>query len=194
MFLLLSGCGYINARTADFADIWRANVETGALGLEADVKLGELAHAGAGVKGFTRHGTTYMIEQESKDWAEIHLPFSLIHLFGREPFALHYVYALGDTRSPFVGWWNPYQSAEDRCFLLLPPLTERQSSRRTLLHAFDIEASAFVLVVGFEFGFSIGEFLDFLLGLFTLDIAGDDTREGRSKRRLYALPEIPKAP
>lgn len=192
--LPLGGCTYFSNRAADFGDMWRMNFETGVLGLEADVKLGELAHIGVGVKGFSRYGTTYLMEQESKDWAEVHLPVSLFYAFGKEPFALHYVYALGDTRTPWVWWWNPYVSAQDRCFLLLPPLTERQSSRRTLLHAFDVEVSAFVLIFGVEFGFSFGEFVDFLLGLFTIDIAGDDTPEGRAKRRLYELPEVPAKP
>ncbi|MBI2899397.1 MAG: hypothetical protein HYY17_04385 [Planctomycetes bacterium] len=191
---LLAGCGYASARANDFADIWRINVETGALGIEADVKVGELAHVGVGMKGFSRYGTTYGIEQESKDWAEIHLPLSLIYAFGREPFALHYVRALGDTRSPYVWWWGPYQSAEDRCFALLPPVTERGSSRRTLLHSFDLEVSAFVLIFGLEFGISLGELVDFVLGIFTIDIAGDDTREGRAKRRLYEPPSMPAKP
>jgi hypothetical protein len=192
--LPLAGCGYLKNRAHDFGDLWRVNVETGALGLEADVKVGELAHVGVGQKGFSRYGTTYLIEQESKDWAEIHLPVSLFFAFGKEPFALHYVYALGDTRSTFVWWWNPYVSAQDRCFLLLPPLTEQKSARRTTLHAFDLEASAFVLVFGLEVGFSLGEFVDFVLGLFAVDIAGDDTPEGRAKRRLYDLPELPAKP
>lgn len=190
----LAGCGYLGNRTSDFGDVWRLNVETGALGIEADVKVGELAHVGVGQKGFSRYGTTYLLDQDSRDWAEIHLPLSLVYALTKEPFALHYVYALGDTRSQFVWWWNPYQSAEDRCWLLLPPLTERGASRRTLLHSFDLEASFFAIVFGLEVGFSLGEFVDFLLGLFTIDIAGDDTKEGRSKRRLYELPEIPSAP
>lgn len=194
LVLPLCGCTYFQNRAADFGDMWRLNAEIGALGLEADVKLGELAHIGVGMKGFSRHGTTYLIDQESKDWAEIYLPVSLVYAFGKEPFALHYVYALGDTRSVYVWWWNPYVAAQDRCFMLLPPLTEQHSSRRTLLHAFDVEVSAFVLVFGIEIGFSLGEFVDFLLGLFTIDIAGDDTPEGRAKRRLYDLPEIPTRP
>ncbi len=183
----LAGCGYVNARGADFADIWRFNVETGALGIEANVKIGELLHVGVGHKGFSRFGTTYALEQESRDWAEIWLPFSLVYAFGQEPFALHYSRALGDTRTPYVWWWSPYQSSQDRCFMILPPLTERHSMRRTLLHSFDIEVGAFFLLIGFEIGVSLGELVDFLLGLFTIDIAGDDTREGRAKRRLYEV-------
>ena len=194
MLAALSGCTYASARANDFADIWRLNIETGVSGLQADVKIGELAHIGLGHKGFSRYGTTYQIEQESKDWAEIYLPFSLIYAFDREPFALHYVRALGDTRSVYVWWWSPYQSTQDRCFCLAPPLTQKQSSRRTLLHAFDLEVSLFVLIFGIEIGISFGELLDFILGIFTIDIAGDDTPEGRAKRRLYELPDLPAKP
>jgi hypothetical protein len=45
---------------------------------------------------------------------------------------------------------------------------------RAHLHAFDIEASAYAGFVFARVGFSPGEFLDFLLGWFGLDIAGDD--------------------
>ncbi len=43
------------------------------------------------------------------------------------------------------------------------------------IHAFDLEASVYAGIVCARVGFSPGEFLDFLLGWFGLDIAGDDT-------------------
>ncbi|MCZ6691919.1 MAG: hypothetical protein O7H41_20215 [Planctomycetota bacterium] len=42
------------------------------------------------------------------------------------------------------------------------------------MHAFDIEAHLFLGVVGARAGFSPGEFVDFFLGWFGVDIAGDD--------------------
>lgn len=76
-----------------------------------------------------------------------------------------------------------------RCILLLPCvfsrvgnddrlLWEREDSavvRKARVHAFDIEVSAYALVVGAAAGFSPGEFLDFLAGWFGLDLAGDDS-------------------
>ncbi len=52
------------------------------------------------------------------------------------------------------------------------------------------KATAFALVFGLDFGFSFGEFVDFFLGWFGVDVAGDDTREGRAAKRLHHLPEI----
>ena len=47
---------------------------------------------------------------------------------------------------------------------------------RTLarVHAFDIEAGVFVGIIGVRAGFSPGQFVDFFLGWFGVDIAGDD--------------------
>ena len=42
------------------------------------------------------------------------------------------------------------------------------------IHAFDIEAGVFVLLAGVRVAFSPGEFVDFFLGWFGVDIAGDD--------------------
>lgn len=42
------------------------------------------------------------------------------------------------------------------------------------VHAFDVSADVYALVVHVGVGFSLGEFADFLLGWFGLDIAGDD--------------------
>ncbi|MCZ6691323.1 MAG: hypothetical protein O7H41_17180 [Planctomycetota bacterium] len=47
-------------------------------------------------------------------------------------------------------------------------------NRRAHIHAFDIEASVYAGMVYARAGFSPGEFVDFLLGWFGVDIAGDD--------------------
>jgi hypothetical protein len=51
----------------------------------------------------------------------------------------------------------------------------RIAHRGARIHAFDIEAGISALFVGVRVGFSPGELLDFLLGWFGIDIAGDDT-------------------
>lgn len=73
---------------------------------------------------------------------------------------------------------------EHYCAAILPgvPLTEISehvlNRRWSRVHAWDIEASAFAGVIYARVGFSPGEFLDFLLGWFGVDIAGDDRAEG----------------
>jgi hypothetical protein len=66
---------------------------------------------------------------------------------------------------------------------------------RSWLHVFDVEFGL-SLFFGFDVGFSPGEFLDFLLGWFGIDIANDDTEEGRARRslRTQGEPEKKKRP
>jgi hypothetical protein len=49
----------------------------------------------------------------------------------------------------------------------------RQTNRYARIHAFDIEAQV-AIVAYVDVGWSPGEFLDFLLGFLTIDIAKDD--------------------
>ena len=47
-------------------------------------------------------------------------------------------------------------------------------NRRAHIHLFDIEVRVHALIMSARAGFSPGEFVDFLLGWFGVDIAGDD--------------------
>ena len=95
---------------------------------------------------------------------------------------------VGPIRGPHglaqqISWDEP----EARWLWSQSPDPEEAPWRRRLfrwarLHAFDIEVGATVLIIGARAGFSPGEFLDFLLGWFGVDIAGDDHRlEPREK-------------
>ncbi|MCZ6691122.1 MAG: hypothetical protein O7H41_16160 [Planctomycetota bacterium] len=78
------------------------------------------------------------------------------------------------------------RNEEHSCYWLLPGLFSfqrdvkwiwgSQGSTWARIHAFDIEAGVFVGIIGVRAGFSPGEFVDFLLGWFGVDIAGDDVR------------------
>jgi hypothetical protein len=67
---------------------------------------------------------------------------------------------------------------------LFPPLLNQEGIHRDWLHDFDFEAGGMALL-GITIGFSLGEFLDFLLGWFGLDIADDDTPSRRKCREYY---------
>jgi hypothetical protein len=54
----------------------------------------------------------------------------------------------------------------------------------------DLEVGVMALVAGVDLGFNLAEFADFFLGWFGLDLGGDDTREGRARRRLW-IPSEP---
>ena len=61
-------------------------------------------------------------------------------------------------------------------------------NRRARVHAFDIEASVYAGIVYARVGFSPGELVDFLLGWFGADIAGDDRRLEDVEHPLEDLP------
>ena len=90
---------------------------------------------------------------------------------------------------------------EHSCWLVLPALfstgRRRDAPERewiwtkagsegcwSRLHAFDVELSLTLLVGRLRLGFSPGEFVDFLLGWFGLDIAGDDRALNRCSKGL----------
>ena len=55
-------------------------------------------------------------------------------------------------------------------------------TRKARVHAFDVEASVYAGIVYARAGFSPGELLDFLLGWFGVDIAGDDRGLGPEEK------------
>ena len=70
-----------------------------------------------------------------------------------------------------------------RCYLVIPGIAswrgktwiwDARAPTRDRVHAFDVEVMVFALVVNVVAGFSPGELLDFVLGWFGVDIAGDD--------------------
>ena len=99
-----------------------------------------------------------------------------------------------ETRLPARG--DTGSGSGHTCFLLLPGLlsfgdggatweTEPASSTTwARVHAFDVGASVYAGVVFVSAGFSPGELLDFVLGWFGLDIAGDDRALNRCSKGL----------
>ena len=57
-----------------------------------------------------------------------------------------------------------------------------RARRKARVHTFDLEVGAFALILGARVGFSPGEFVDFLLGWFGVDIAGDDREMGPEEK------------
>jgi hypothetical protein len=75
----------------------------------------------------------------------------------------------------------PKDESEHRCFVLLPPLLSVEGIHRYPLHDFDVEVGVSA-ILGVILRFSPGEFADFLLGWFGVDIDGDDGPERRRTR------------
>lgn len=159
---------YFANRGRDLGECVRAEAGVG-LGLGAggrgagivDVGL-EVLISSTSVSAAWLYGTGYAAEcrPHAEDlFGRIHLPgfFTELETQNRAP---RTVGAIGVPSALFsyrVGWiWSERGSRWDR------------------LHAFDVEAHAHFVLVGCGVGFSPGEFLDFLLGWFGVDIAGDD--------------------
>lgn len=177
---LPAGCAWGSARARDFADLFRLEGQIG-YGLQAHANAGELLHAGAGSSRRWTAGLLYgrAVEQSV---TEHHLPVSLVQSFihpARERAHALTLHPDGDV---------DYH----RCFLIFPGKINPGTLTKDDIHYLDLEAGFLAGVVGAEVGFSPGELLDFLLGLFRfsedwkfLDPAGDDSFEQREDKRFW---------
>jgi hypothetical protein len=162
LLILPAGCSYGQARIRDFGDLFRLEANAG-LGLQVHANAGELVHAGVGSSTHGSFGFEYggWISR----WQEEH------------HFPLSYVFTLidpDDAALHSLEFDTPGVLSRHRCYMLLPVGMTSGDLRKKPVHLFDLEVGALAIVVGVEVGFSIGEFFDFLLGFFTLDIADDD--------------------
>lgn len=101
------------------------------------------------------------------------LGFPIQPLLSQAPFdgAITLLGHFNETLGPHGGGGH---AARHACFFVLPAIELASHDMWLRVHAFDVEASVF-LGAYVRVGFSPGEFVDFLLGWFGLDIAGDDT-------------------
>lgn len=184
----LLGCSWAERRALDLADCFRLEGQLG-YGLQAHANAGELLHAGLGSSKSWGAGIVYG-RVESNVTVEDHFPLSVVWtLTDRTQESLH--------RLP-VG--EDGKQGIHRCFLLFPGLIGTGTVVKPDLHFFDLEAGFLALFWGLEIGFSPGEFLDFLAGLFqfdegwtALDPAGDDSPTTRELKRLW-IPRFEKDP
>jgi hypothetical protein len=165
--LLLCSCRYLGERGEDFLDIWRADLHL--VGIPgAWVHAGPLAHVGLGSSRPIFHdaapGPGFIYNLPDPATA------------GESDF---YLLLLHSSSNP-----------DHKCIGLLPGVLHEGDQDRAWIHLFDLEVGAGFILGGTSIGFSPGQFLDFLLGWFGLDLGGDDTPEGRKARRLrpYQIP------
>jgi len=170
------GCAYGGARVRDFADVFRLEANVG-YGLQVHANAGELVHTGVGTSEHYSFGPVYG-EWESR-WAfESHFPLS-------------YIYSLIDPATAHLHEIDLSESgdlARHRCYMLFPGDLRTGELYKSPIHYFDLEVGALAGIIGIEFGFSIGELFDWLLGFFTLDIADDDDPEARKLKTLWNKP------
>ena len=175
---LLPGCTWLGERGRDLGDVVRVEGAVG-VGLQAHVNVGELAHLGLGSSRRWSAGWAYGIPTAERR-VEDHLPLSYVmSLIEPDAEALHTL-KLGKRND----------NLKHRCPAVAPCTLASGSIQRPPMQFWSLEIGLMALVVGAEIGFNPGELVDFLLGLFTLDLAKDDDPEGRAARRLW----IPTSP
>lgn len=175
-----TGCSYGMARIRDFTDIFRVEVH-GGYGLQGHVVAGEFIHVGLGTSTHWSAGLVYG-RWESGRTVEDHFPVAFIRSLAQsEQENLHRL----DIGKDAAGGTH-------RCYWIFPGVLNPGTVEKPPIHYFDIEAGFLAGFFGFEFGFSPGELLDWLLGLFKLsdewtflDPAGDDGSKSRDGRRLW---------
>ncbi|MCZ6691917.1 MAG: hypothetical protein O7H41_20205 [Planctomycetota bacterium] len=178
---MTTGCqttvgNYLGNRRLDLADCITLEAGVG-LGLGPELKLAGLVHVAAGgcFYGAPYAGLRYgdlVPSSESKD--QLTMFIGPVAGLGLEAWAKPYLHSSMDAKR------------EHGCYWLLPALASYRDLTHnswiwtdpeggwSRLHAFDIQAHLFLGKVGVRAGFSPGEFVDFFLGWFGVDIAGDD--------------------
>ncbi len=177
----VTGCSYSRARLNDFTDIWRAEAKVG-LGLQFDFQTGELLHLGIGSSYQYSFGFVYG-EFDSGYRYEDHFPVSIINTLSNPANSQIHSFEM-EIEDKIV---------KHRCYSVAPGELYEGDLRRSDVHYFDFEFNFLALVIGFQFGFSWGEWVDFMLGWFGIDIADDDDPAERERRTIWNWKDRSKA-
>jgi hypothetical protein len=164
----------------DFGDLFRLEGHVG-YGLQAHAAAGEILHAGVGSSQQWGGGLVYGRAGRTESM-EDHLPLSIVwSLTEPDQEGFHRIVSGPDG-----------SGGRHRCFLIFPGAINPCRFEKEDIHYFDVEAGFLAGLVGAEVGFSIGEFVDWVLGFFKftdawtfLDPAEDDTLAARRARRLW---------
>lgn len=195
VFLIsIASCKYLGARALDFVDQFRGSVGAGstvgvrgrALGLvDTGLMIGVKPHAGA--LGLRYGKPLYFDQNDGRfdgDQAEIVKATSIVDAsYGTGEYksartsiaVLPALLTWTDSTPTGYEWTVPEEGDrfEEQHWIWSGETT--RNNRYAQIHAFDVELDV-AIGIYVETGFSIGETLDFLLGIFTIDIAADDDR------------------
>jgi len=194
VLLALPSCAYARSRAVDFVDIWRGavgvgtvvGVRTRALGI---VDTGLMVGNKPRISAFgLRYGTPlFSYSKDTKidsDQAEIIRTTTVVGLdlgdgsydSARTSAALLPVLFTWTDSTPDEPTWSvPEDGADFKAQHWIWSAETTKNNRYAQIHSLDIEVEVGLLVY-LDVGYSPGEFLDFLLGFFTIDIAKDDGR------------------
>jgi hypothetical protein len=170
LLIVAPGCGYFRDRARDFGDI---------IGFGVSPMGG-----GAGVRiGATRLLAVEVMAQKDE---------TFVGRYGRSlrwressygvPFSFVWVPALDDEKRPQRRWYDAFTTSRRRTFYADRGVEDRRytlfihsgAENERVLDALDVEAGVSLFAGAIEVSIRPGEFLDFLLGWFKIDLAGDD--------------------
>jgi hypothetical protein len=180
LWFSVCGCSYASARLSDLGDIVRLEGHLG-YGLQAHANAGEIVHFGVGSSRQWSAGWIYggVVRDTS---IEEHFPLTIVYTLMNPDQAQVHRITLGTGGS----------GGTHRCMLLFPALVNPGTVEKEDIHFMDFEVGVLAGVVGFDAGFSLLEFVDFLLGLFRfsdswtfLDPANDDGPAALENRPLW---------
>lgn len=189
-FTCASVGNYAKNRGNDFLDVFKVKGGVG-IGIEADVKMTDLLHVGlggsllanAGIYG--RKVVSGFESNSNPPMPQLFPGFSANMIFSETkeitPFFITRAH-LEINDDIFSDKRREFGDCTEREYCYLSPLISGDKlnydtkDTPSLLRRFDIEAGATLGIVGGRVGFSPGELVDFILGIFTIDIAKDDEK------------------
>ena len=196
---LLTSCRYLGDRGLDFLDQFKGSVGVGtevgvrakAAGLvETGIMMGAKPNATA--LGWRYGKPLFLNSRDARfdgDQAELVKVTSVINLdyatgaydTARSSAAiLPFLLTWTDATPTAYEWTVPEEGEEFEDMHWIWSGETTKNNRYAQLHAFDVELEVGLFVYA-DSGFSIGESIDFLLGIFTIDLAKDDGRLGVKK-------------
>ncbi len=165
--------GYFADRASDLVDIVALDAGNGGW-LGARVHAGALAHVGLGYEDADRYGLYFGEWLDGRSERHLYPPASFIDT--------------GDSAAPVPPLHNGARKVppsdlhlpppSHACWFLFPFLCDQDTRRPAsdnLLWGLDVEAAVQLPGIGLRVGVSPGEALDFVSGIFGLDLAGDDS-------------------
>lgn len=192
LLLLLASCRYVGNRASDFLDQFRGAVGIGttlgvrgrALGVvDTGLMVGVKPRAAA--LGWRYGEPLFFSEKDHRmdaDQAEVIKTTTVVGLdyatgsykTARTSAAiLPGLFTWTDATPRDYAWLVPEDAEDFRERRWIWSGETRRTNRYARIHAFDIEVEAAILAY-IDLGWSPGEFVDFLLGILTIDIAKDD--------------------
>lgn len=178
------GCAYLGDRARDLSDIISVGVSTGG-GVLVGAKATRLLSLDLGTrKNETFHGWHARHGRWIESTEGIWFAFFWSPRLGKEPappWAWTDVLKTSHTKKALLG--SDHTSAvdstryEERAYHLFV-LTRRENA--PLIEELDIQLDASFIIGGLQLVVSPGQLLDFLAGILTLDLAGDDAPDGEA--------------